>query len=108
MLLAGQTPAHEQRCPAVGNTDMSVPISAMMHSADPAESTTLQRVLVATVRGAGASPAPSGFLHEGKPTLAGHHTISFVVAANGHGGLTSNDVLRANLEATSAQGGVTD
>lgn len=33
MLLPGQTPAQEARCAAVGNRDMSTPISAMMVSA---------------------------------------------------------------------------
>jgi hypothetical protein len=32
-LLPGQRPAHEARWPAVGNTDMSTPISAITHSA---------------------------------------------------------------------------
>ena len=32
--LPGQRPAHEARCPAVGNTDMSVPISARMFCAE--------------------------------------------------------------------------
>src|SRR6266536_6593942 len=33
MLLPGQRPAQEARWPAVGNTAMSAPISAIMHSA---------------------------------------------------------------------------
>src|SRR5687768_10240715 len=32
-LLPGQRPAHDARCPAVGNTAMSTPISAMIVSA---------------------------------------------------------------------------
>ena len=33
MLFPGATPAQDARCAAVGNRDMSTPISAMMHSA---------------------------------------------------------------------------
>src|SRR6266511_2748586 len=86
--LATSNPA--QRATSSSTVDTSP--SRGWRPAGPTESTTLKRVLTATVRGAGKAPASvlsTGSLAPRKAELGRAARFSSLVAAHGHGGLIS-------------------